>query len=70
VAWGFARATETFAVTASGFISAARDLARELQSNPNGQAVEALRGGLTKPDVVFLDLRITRLDGLGVLRVI
>jgi two-component system response regulator AtoC len=37
----------------------------------NGEeAVRALRGGEVNPDVIFLDMRMPKLDGLGVLRLI
>jgi DNA-binding NtrC family response regulator len=37
----------------------------------NGEeAVSVLRGGTVNPDVIFLDMRMPKLDGLGVLRLI
>src|SRR6185295_12246397 len=56
VAWRLARATETFALRQADAAvqAAARDLARELQANPNGyetidQATPAARDGMKPP---------------------
>jgi len=43
---------------------------RVAQAADGEAAVESLRSGAVKPDVVFLDVRMPKLDGLEVLRVI
>ncbi|HZE68802.1 MAG TPA: sigma-54 dependent transcriptional regulator [Pyrinomonadaceae bacterium] len=43
---------------------------RVAQASDGEEALELLRSGAVEPDVVFLDLRMPKLDGLGVLRVI
>jgi two-component system response regulator AtoC len=41
-----------------------------VQAANGEEAVNALRGGTVDPDVVFLDMRMPKLDGLGALRII
>ncbi|HMF55534.1 MAG TPA: response regulator, partial [Pyrinomonadaceae bacterium] len=43
---------------------------RASQAANGEEAVQVLRAGATRPDVVFLDMRMPKLDGLGVLRLI
>jgi two-component system response regulator AtoC len=43
---------------------------RVAQAGNGAEAVESLRKGIVKPDVVFLDVRMPKMDGLEVLRVI
>jgi two-component system, NtrC family, response regulator AtoC len=43
---------------------------RVTQASNGVEAIESLRHGIVKPDVVFLDVRMPKMDGLEVLRVI
>jgi two-component system, NtrC family, response regulator AtoC len=43
---------------------------RASQAANGAEAVQMLRDGVTSPDVVFLDMRMPKLDGLNVLRLI
>src|ERR1700741_4685186 len=49
-------------ITSEGF--------RVNQAADGRDAVESLRGGMVKPDVIFLDMRMPRMDGLEVLEAI
>src|SRR4029078_7368385 len=41
---------------------------RVAQAGDGQEAIESLRSGAVTPDVVFLDVRMPRMDGLAVLR--